>query len=204
MSYNSTTNRIEIIDESFDYEGTKQETEKVLNEMIYLDREGRAYEDRLQVYFTENIGKSDKLEPITGKSNELIWIANEVYCGVGMQKIDIFTILSDQRDNKTFNLVELKSIAAYPEMKYQLERYALWTGSYIKGAINSNIQPIIVTRKIENAYKRNGEPYKVKIERDRTKSSLIDYNNKKISLEAKWFEFSFLDNDISFEEIDYK
>ena len=55
-----------------------------------------------------------------------------------MQKIDVFTITSDERENKQFNLIELKCVPAYPEITYQLQRYADWTVSYIKCAINSN------------------------------------------------------------------
>ena len=201
--------RIIKIDRTFNYTGTKSPTEDVLSKMMGIDKENRLrkknkkYEDRLQVYFTENIGRNPKLEKICGKSNEIIWMGNEVFCGVGMQKIDIFTITSDERENKQFNLLELKCIPAYPEIIYQLQRYVDWTSSYIKGAINSNIQPIMVTRRIVNGFNKRGKPLKVKVERDKTSETLSDFNSRHIAKKVRWFEFDFVDNDIVFEEINY-
>ncbi|MCJ7508014.1 MAG: EVE domain-containing protein [candidate division Zixibacteria bacterium] len=204
FTYNKGSNRIEIIKRKVQYSGGLGSTEDVLTEIADLDRKKRAFEDRLEVYFTENIGRNSKLEPICGKSEKIIWIGNEVFCGVGMQKIDIFTITSDERENKQFNVIELKSVAAYSDISYQLYRYVYWTESYIKGAINSNIQPILVTRKVINGFRKNGKPLKVKIERDKTIESLKDFNAKHISQGVKWFEFDFVTNDIIFEEIKYE
>lgn len=204
LTYNSESNKIETIKRKFQYSGIQSPMEEVLSEMIDLDKQNRAFEDRLQAYFTENIGRKPKLEPICGKNNEIIWIGNQVACGVGMQKIDVFTITSDERENKQFNLVELKCIPAYPEITYQLQRYVDWTKSYIKGAINSNIQPLMVTRKVVNGYSKGGKPLKVKTERDKTMNALMDLNNNNISKKVKWFEFDFINNDIILEEVKYE
>ncbi len=197
-------NEIKIIDGQFEYLGSLDSMEDTLPEMIALYGENRAFENRLQAYFTENIGRDPKLEPICGKNNEVIWIGNEVPCGVGMQKIDIFTITSDERENKQFNLVELKCVPAYPDIIYQLQRYVDWTKSYIKGAINSNIQPLIVTRKVVNGFSKREKPLKVKIERDKTMNALVNFNKNNISKKVKWFEFDFINNDIVFEEVQYE
>ncbi|MBA7608986.1 hypothetical protein ES703_16172 [subsurface metagenome] len=121
-----------------------------------------------------------------------------------MQKIDIFTITSNERENKQFNLVELKCIPAYPDIIYQLQRYVDWTESYIKEAINSNIQPLIVTRKVVNGFSKSGKPLKVNIERDKIMNALVNFNKKNISKKVKWFEFDFINNDIVFEEVQYE
>jgi hypothetical protein len=204
FTYNNKKKIIEKINQTFSYSKIPEPTENVLKEMINLDKRYKAFEDRLQIYFCENVGKLKTLEPITGKNKEIIWIGNEVYCGFGMQKIDIFTILSDERENKTFNLIELKCIPAYPEVKYQLKRYADWTLSYIKGSINTNIQPVLVTRKVKNGYMKNGTPYKVQTKRDNTKSALIELNALNISKKIKWFEYDFINNDIIFENVNYE
>ncbi len=173
--------------------------------MEALDSQGRAYEDYLQAYFTVNIGRLPKLDSIAGRSSAVIWLGNEVSCGVGMQKIDIFTITSDDRENRTFNLIELKCISAYPSIIDQLRRYVLWTGSYITGAINANIQPIIVSRKIENGTNRiTGRPLKRKTLRDETAGALIEFNRENLSKKVKWFEYYFQDHDIFFEEVSYE
>lgn len=204
FTYNKDEQKIDITTGNFQYTGISNSTEDVLSEMIKLDRLNRAYEDQLQVYFTENIGRNNELEPICGKSNEIIWTGNEVACGVGMQKIDIFTITSDERENYQFNLVELKHSPASPEIIDQLQRYVDWTASYIKGAINSNIQPVIVTRKIVDGYSKRGKPLKVKIERDKTKDALKEFNGRHIAKKVKWFEFDFINKDIVFEDVDYE
>jgi len=206
FTYNQTNKKIEIVKGKSQYIGEQSPTEDVLSDMIKLDKLNRAFEDRLQAYFTENIGKNPKLNHICGRNKEIIWIGNEVYCGVGMQKIDIFTITSDERENKQFNLVELKRTPTNPDIIYQLQRYVDWTVSYIKCAINSNIQPIIVTRKVKRGYYKNSpqKPLKVKKERDKTMSALIKFNNNNISKKVKWFEFDFINNDIVFEEVQYE
>jgi len=125
-----------------------------------------------------------------------------------MQKIDIFTILSDERKNKTLNLIELKCKPASPKVKYQLKRYADWALSYIKGAINTNIQPVLVTRKVKNGFMKNGTPYKVQnkvqTQRDKTKDALIELNALNISQKVKWFEYYFINNEIVFENVVYE
>lgn len=206
FTYDKEDNKIKIIDGKFEYSDLRDSMEDVLPEMINLDNQNRAFEDRLQAYFTENIGRDPNLGEICGKSDEIIWAGNEVFCGVGMQKIDIFTITSDERENKQFNLVELKATPASPDIIYQLQRYVDWTVSYIKDAINSNIQPIIVTRKVKRGYYKNSpqKPLKVKKERDKTMNALIKFNNNNISKKVKWFEFDFLNNNIIFEEVQYE
>lgn len=202
--YNKATNKIEIISQVFNYIGNESPTEDIYSEMINFDNMGIAYENLLQVFFSKNVGRSPLLEPITGKPNDIIWIGNEVYCGFGMQKIDIFTILSDDRDNKTFNLVELKCIPSYPEIFFQLKRYSDWAISYLKGSINSNIQPIIVTRKVKDGFKKSGKPYKIQFSRDESKKAFKSLNDLKISKKIKWFEFDFIENTIVFNEVNYE
>lgn len=203
FTYTKKKSEIEVKNRRFQYSGVQDPTEDVLSKMVALDKQNRKFEDSLQVYFTENIGRSSKLEPICGKNNKIIWIGNEVACGVGMQKIDIFTITSDKRENKQFNLVELKCAPAYPEIIYQLQRYVDWTSSYIKGAVNSNIQPVVVTRRIVNGFSKKGKPLKVKIERDKTGGALRAFNSRHIAKKVRWFEFDFVHNDLVFEEINY-
>lgn len=202
LSYNRNLKKIEQKETTFEYKGITSPFEDILNEMILLDKMKRAFEDRLQAYFTQFIGKINKLNEISGIKDEIIWIGNEVACGVGMQKIDIFTITTDQRENKLFNLIELKCQTAKPEIIYQLQRYVEWTSSYIKGAINSNIQPILITKKIEAKSKK--KVMKDNSFRDETIKSLINFNKLNISRKVKWIEYYFTDKDIVFEKIDYE
>jgi len=203
LSFDNDKKEIYEVKKQYRYKGTKTINEDIVKEIIKKDKKNRAYEDCLQIFFTQNIGRKVELESITGKPEEIEWIGNEVYCGFGMQKIDIFTILRDARLNKTFNVIELKCIHAYPKIVSQLKRYADWCSVYIKGAINSNIQPVVVTRKNKRMYKKNGKPFKEKILRDLFIESLRNFNALNISKEARWFEFFFNGNKILFEEVNY-
>jgi len=154
------------------------------------------YESFLQMYFTENIGLASELDQIAGTAKDLIWIGNEVACGFGMQKIDILTVLSDVRKNREYRIVELKVVPIYLEVTNQLERYVNWTRSYIKGAINSNIQPIVVATKFpEN--REQSEYWK------QVKEALNKFNTKCIAKPIKYFEFTVEDQGLSFLEIQY-
>ena len=202
-TYNHKEMRIETCSEVQHYQGPVSDTEDIFSEMIQLDKKERAFEENLEVYFTINVGRKQALAPIVGNEEEIIWLGNQVFCGVGMQKIDIFTITSDTRRNKQFNLVELKCVSADPDIVRQLERYVLWTNSYIHDAINSNIQPVIVTRKVKRALSKIGKPLKVQVMRESTKNTLREFNNLCISKPVKWFEFDFVNGSIVFEEVDY-
>lgn len=92
----------------------------VLSEICKLQRQKRAYEVHLQLYFTENIGINSNLNPIIG--NNLSWFGNEVACGVGMQKIDILTICQNC-ERKEYRLIELKDEAVQPGVVEQIEYY---------------------------------------------------------------------------------
>jgi hypothetical protein len=203
LTYNEQTLQIEKHNEVFKYEGSISDAEDVIAEMIRLDSQGRAFEDYLEVFFTRNIGRNTALNPIAGYVSQIIWIGNQVFCGVGMQKIDVFTITSDEKDNKEFNLIELKYKSAYPDVVEQLERYVLWICSYIPGVISSNIQPVLVTKKVTRPFYKNGRPLKAQLQRENTKDALNNFNRTGMAKPTKWFEFNFVNNNINFEEVVY-
>lgn len=199
LTWDTNTKEIKVLSgsrRSFQYNGSRSQCMDILGEIITRARSRRAYEDCLQVYFTENIGIDHKLESICGNSKEIIWIGNEVYCGVGMQKIDIFTIISDGRENKEHRVIELKDEAVTADVVEQLRRYVNWTHSYIKGAINSNIQPIVVA------------PPPISV-RGRVKvadgcRAFHAFNNEHIAKEIEYFEFEFDSNTLIFNKISYE
>jgi len=198
LTWDTNTKEIKVLSgsrRSFQYNGSRSQCMDILGEIITRAKYRRAYEDCLQVYFTESIGIDPKLESICGKSKEIIWIGNEVYCGVGMQKIDIFTITSDRRENKEHRVIELKHKAITPDVVEQLRRYVNWTHSYIKGTINSNIQPIVVAPppisgrgriKVADGYR-----------------AFHAFNNEHIAKEIEHFEFEFDKNTLIFNKVSY-
>lgn len=204
-TWNKNNRKIEIINKKYLYNGPRDESPDLITLMIKKYNEGHAFEDILQAFFTENIGINKQIDSIAGSLNNIIWIGNEVFCSVGMQKIDIFTILSDERDNKEFRIIELKDEGLAPQIAGQIEKYTNWTNSYLKNAINSNIQPIVVAKSIEKRYRNKNKSVETKAWRDRELaiSAIKQFNNKKISKIVKIFEFKFSDDNIIFEEATY-
>lgn len=165
----------------------------VLASICELQRQKRAYEVHLQLYFTENIGINSNLNPIIG--NNLIWFGNEVACGVGMQKIDILTICQNG-ERKEYRLIELKDEPVQPGVVEQIEYYVNWasqnSGRHLDGAFDWNIQPVIV------APSHNPRSWQSVV------NAFRNYNQKRISLPILYFEFKVeCGRNIIFEKRDY-
>lgn len=175
------------------YPYTRNFTFNVLNAICNLQKQKRAYEVHLQLYFTENIGINPNLNPIVGKNP--LWFGNEVACGVGMQKIDILTICQNG-ERKEYRLIELKDEPVQPEVVEQIEYYVNWasqnSGRHLDGAFNWNIQPVIV------APPHNPNNWHSVI------NAFRNYNQKRISLPILYFEFKVkCERTIMFEQRDY-
>lgn len=165
----------------------------VLTAICNLQRQRRAYENFLQMYFTENIGRDVNLNPIVGDSP--VWFGNEVACGVGMQKIDILTICQDA-ERRTYRTIELKDEPVEPSIAEQVEYYVNWasqnSGRHLDGAFNWNIQPVVVAP----PHKPGNWQYMV--------NTLRRFNEKQISLPILYFEFTVqCGQDIVFERVQY-
>jgi hypothetical protein len=150
----------------------------VIENICALQKQRKAYEVYLQLYFTENIGIHPPLNPIVG--NNVVWFGNEVACGVGMQKIDILTI-TQEGERKEYRVIELKDEPVQPEVVYQMEYYVNWAsadfGRHLEGAFSWNIQPVIVAPPLP--------PKKW----DKVAFAFRNYNSKQISLPILYFEF---------------
>lgn len=162
-------------------------------------RKNKSYESYFQLYFTENIGFDSNLNPIVG--NNITWFGNEVGCGVGMQKIDILTI-NQYSSGKEYRIVELKDEPINPRIVEQMEYYVNWAsqdfGKHLDGAFPKNIQPVVVAPQIEKKHKINGERRKKWGEILR---AFKKYNDKRISLPIRYFEFVVnREQSISFKE----
>jgi len=72
------------------YEGRSQEI-NILPRLLRKSNEQKAFEVHLQAYIVKNIGQRiiSSLDNIILANSSIEWIGNEVYCGVGMQKIDL-------------------------------------------------------------------------------------------------------------------
>jgi hypothetical protein len=123
----------------------------VLPRLIYKTKKNNKCESHLQAYIIQNIDKEPLKSLLLNDSNNL-WIGNEVSCGVGMQRIDICTMQTD--DYVYINIIELKCTEAYNEIiDYQIPWYIEWIKYYIvptflgKKAI---ITPVVLAKEFEN------------------------------------------------------
>lgn len=160
-------------------------------------KENKAFESHLQAYIVQNVGRGTN----ASLDNSLIeggwkieWLGNEVSCGVGMQRIDVMLSLVDDRNRKVLP-IELKAAEAGPSVVYQIQRYVDWIKQYYLPNRISDIQPILIARKIEDKTKNS---YKILI--DALKEFCEENSN---CLPIKYIEFLISKDLIVFEEVEY-
>lgn len=212
FTYNATTQQIEIVPSGRShYAGLINSTPPLIPQILQLANANRAFEVNLQAYFTENagLGINQSLDIITGTANQIVWLGNEVKCGVGMRSIDIFSIINLPRDIRQHRIIELKDEQVSPNITRQLFKYVNWASQYINGAINANIQPIIVAREIpsigNNRIKRkkfesNGNPA---IFWQEIRDVFNDFNARNLAMPILYYEYNFQNGYIEFKSIDY-
>jgi hypothetical protein len=164
--------------------------------LIQKYRSGLAFEVHLQAYITQNIGRNSNptLDSALLTDGDIEWLGNEVYCGVGLQKIDV--MLSITRNKHRFCIpIELKAVMGEPRHVSQIQRYVDWLRQYYVPNRASDIQPILVAKRAEN---KRSENYSALIKR------FSDFNARNPEcLELKYVEFSVAGNDLVFEPISY-
>ncbi len=106
-------------------------------------------ESHIQAYLTQGYGHLRDTEIIFGPTGTLSWVGNEVACGLGMQKIDLFAINGESVDRQ-FRLIELKKDPPTDTTVGQLERYIDWTKRFVPDANAHNIQPVLLCRNLKN------------------------------------------------------
>lgn len=154
---------------------------------------GKAYEAHLQAYIVKNISITSELKNLILNNQSLEWLGNEVYCGVGMQRIDIACTYTN--NNKRFIApIELKAVEVYPNIIKQIKRYVDWIKLYFKEINEVDcIQPVVIAPKCSN---RSSADYINFIER------VKEFNQQENVLPIKYIEF-FIDNDIHFNKVAY-
>lgn len=134
---NTYTGRMEVID--------------ILPRLIAKYNTNKAFETHLQSYIIKNIGKAinESLdEYVLGQNLNFEWLGNEVSCGVGMQRIDV--MLSNVVNNQRVLIpIELKAVEADVINAKQIQRYIDWIEQYYTPNRQSDIQPILVSKKID-------------------------------------------------------
>ncbi|MDN5355071.1 MAG: hypothetical protein PWQ43_13 [Rikenellaceae bacterium] len=198
LNYNNFTfdaNIQEIIGNNSKYTYTgRKENINILPRLINKFNQGKSFEPHLQAYIVQNIGKY--INP--SLDNNLLvdnfeWLGNEVYCGVGMQKIDIMLSFT-KNDERIIEPIELKSVCATPDIIFQIQRYIDWIEQYYIPNRISDIQPVIISKKISNKQSSN---YSQLI------NNFKNLNSKNKILPLKYIEFDIINNNIIFQPIIY-
>jgi len=179
------------------YTGRKEKV-IILPRLIKKYRDKLAFEAHLQVYISQNIGKGTNKtldnSLINGNGLSIEWLGNEVSCGVGMQRIDI--MLSLIKENGRLLLpVELKAVEANKENVFQIQRYVDWLEQYYIPKRISDIQPVLISKKIED--KTSGDYEKI-IDGFRK----FNEDNKRCT-PIKYVEYELKEDELIFQEINY-
>jgi len=186
FTFNAHNQKIEICNSANNYFG-KQDKIDILPRLIYKYQRGNQFETHLQAYLMQNIDKLPFFE-----NENIEWLGNEVSCGVGMQRIDI--LLSVNSANRKIIPIELKSTTAFPHIIIQIQRYVDWLEQYYVPNRPSDIEPMIISRKITD---KNSVDYGNFI------SKLKNFNQNNNTLKLRYVEFEISDNAVSFNEVNY-
>ena len=177
------------------YTGRKEKI-NILPRLINKYQENKAFETHLQAYIVQNIGRGSNKELDKSLLNGLNfeWLGNEVSCGVGMQRIDV--MLSLVKGNIKIVLpIELKATEASKDNITQIQRYVDWLEQYYIPNRISDIQPVLISKKITN---KSSENYRRIIE------SFKQFNQKNNRcMYIKYIEYEVDNSTIKFQEINY-
>jgi len=195
FTYDLSTQEIILDKTSHTYTGRKESID-ILPRLIRKFNEEKAFETHLQAFFIQNIGRNrnQSLDDCLVKRMPLEWIGNEVSCGVGMQRIDVMLSLIE-KDIRISMPIELKSVEADTSNVVQLQRYVDWLEQYYIPNRISDIQPVLIAKKIEN---KKQSYYKDII----NSFEKFDKINTKC-LPLKYIEYELKNNKLEFREEKY-
>ncbi len=187
--------QIRLDNNSHPYTGRKEIID-ILPRLIRKYSEGKAFEAHFQAYIVQNIGRNTNLglDKCLLDGLPLEWIGNEVSCGVGMQRIDV--MLSIIKDNIRIAMpIELKPNEATTDTVFQLQRYVNWLEQYYIPNRISDIQPVLISMKIDN----KAQPYYNDVI-----NSFREFNKRNYKcLPLKYVEYELAHNDLEFKEEKY-
>lgn len=177
------------------YAGRK-EAINILPRLINKYENGKAFETHLEAYIIQNIGRNTNQSLDNCLLNDLPieWISNEVSCGVGMQRIDIMLSLVGNNTRITMP-IELKATEATTSNTIQIQRYVDWLEQYYIPNRISDVQPVLISKRIEN---------KTKIPYNDIIDSFKEFNTRNgRCLPLKYIEYKVIGNNLQFDEEKY-
>lgn len=103
----------------------------IAERMLYKANKRNAFEVHLQAYIMQNFDKDSLRNLLLPYPDSHCWIGNEVSCGVGMQRIDVMIVQTNDND-VYIKIVELKCIKPYTDiLEKQLSWYIRWVTDYV-------------------------------------------------------------------------
>ncbi|MFQ3674951.1 MAG: DUF91 domain-containing protein [Endomicrobiia bacterium] len=195
FTFDIPTQEIKVDKITHNYTGRKEKI-NILPRLIKKYESNKAFETHLQAYIVQNIGRGTNkgLDECLLNGLTFEWLGNEVSCGVGMQRIDVAISLI-KPNSKIIEAIELKAVEASLDNIYQLQRYVDWLEQYYLPNRPSDIQPVLVAKKISN---KNSDDYKKIIE------NFIKFNGKNNRcMPIKYIEYELQNDDLVFQEVKY-
>ncbi len=192
LTYNPNTQCITTTEDVFEYTG-RTECLNILPRLIAKYNRNLAHEAHLQMYITQNLGlgTNETLDRALGISNKnIVWLGNEVACGVGMQRIDIMFSIESNAEQILFP-IELKSVYANPDNLRQLTRYLDWIEQYYIPNNECTIQPVLLCK--------GGAPLTPEM-----RDKIIQFNRRWGILPLKYIEYTISNNNIVFNLMEYQ
>jgi len=197
LSFDAVAQKIICLNErQRTYTGRREEI-NLLPRLVAKFRAGNSFESHLQAYITKNLGKeiNISLDETTLNGAQIEWLGNEVSCGVGMQRIDVMPSVM-QKEQRILIPIELKAVEADERNIVQIQRYVDWIEQYYIPNRQSDIQPVLIAKKITN--KQSGV-YKRLID----SFNRFNRENNNRCNPLVFIEFSIVDNDLFFKKITY-
>ena len=192
-TFDLSNERIASMDASNPYSGRKELID-VFPRLKRKYEENKAFESHLQAYIVRNIGKgiNDSLDKTVLEGSRVDWIGNEVYCGVGMQRIDILIETTGKPSRLNIIPIELKAVETTKETVRQINRYVDWLNQYYvpnRVCEDLTIKPIIIGKKYSNLSSVNRSDLIDAIRKNQKQTGfMIDYVEYRIESEGLQFE----------------
>ena len=197
LSFDAVEQKIVCLNERQRTYTGRQEEINLLPRLIAKYQAGNSFESHLQAYITRNLGRgaNTSLDEVILNGAQIEWFGNEVSCGVGMQRIDIMPSVV-QSEQRILIPVELKAVEADEKNIIQIQRYVDWIEQYYIPNRQSDIQPVLVAKKIAN---KQSNAYQLLID---SFNRFNKANNNRCA-RLKFIEFDLDNDDLSFEIVSY-
>jgi RecB family endonuclease NucS len=153
LQYNFTTFNLEHSPNvNTVYQGVLNNFQNIRTRLLHImNHTTRLWESHLQAYLMQELKRNVVLTNLLFPQTTITWIGNEIYCGAGMQRIDILAY-SESPLNKFIHLIELKSVEATANTASQINRYIKWLKAHIPDISIHQIIPTIIAPSINQSY----------------------------------------------------